>query len=653
MANGLRAVGPTDPVHGFPLWYEDADGVRLELGLDPTDPNLPALELPTPGAPVSFPDNFPDEAFYFLAEAEMLVGGPAGGARARLILALEAAFGGTGAVLDGQQMVFGRVRLRIDDVEPGATYTATHPYGVISGEADERGRVFETEDIGAPGDFTSPFASSIGPFLRWAANRPAGYLGDGVAERTVITGVAGPAGFFRLEGPGVGTGPTGPDPADPGNPNRAATALFTVQGKEAARFGATLERAVYTPAGPGVDVDVFVTSVPGQSLVVAGPGVPATALRSDGGRYVARVPAPAPPATITVTNTSDDPPFAVSARVTDAVSITGAAYDLDAAQLTVTAASSAGRPLTVEEFGQPPGAIPTAAPPAAVTVVSDAGGTATQAVTLTGAAFPAVPVVANAGVDRTVQQGQQVRLDGTGSVGATTFAWQQTAGPPVALTGGATATPSFDAPAAGSVLTFELTVTGPGGPQRDPVAVTVAALTPPAADAGADRDAPVGDPVHVSGAASTGAAAFAWTSDVPGLVLTGADTAEVGFVMPAQPVTLTLEVTGPGGAPDTDTVAVRPVLDTITPARVEFRTGRGQWRIEGTVSAALPDLVTARLGNGAGPQIGTVAADATREFDLRRDLGPADAALRPVPGAVVTLTSTRGGTRVVAVTVRS
>ena len=93
MANGLRAVGPPDPVHGFPLWYEDSDGTRLELGLDPTDPNLPALELPTPGAPVAFPDNFPDEAFYFTAEAEMLVGGPAGTtARARLILALEAAF---------------------------------------------------------------------------------------------------------------------------------------------------------------------------------------------------------------------------------------------------------------------------------------------------------------------------------------------------------------------------------------------------------------------------------------------------------------------------------------------------------------------------------------------------------------------------------
>lgn len=242
MADGLVVVGPLDPENGFPLWYEDTDGTRLELGLDPDDANVPALELPTPGAPVEFPTNFPDEAFYFLAEAEMLVGGPAGSARARLILALEAAFGGTGAVAAGQQMVFGRVRLRIDDVEPGATYTATGPYGVISGEADDRGRVFETEDIGAPGDFTSPFASRIGPFLRWVTNPPAGYVGDGVSEHTVQLGATGPQVFFLLKGPGVAAGPAGGDPTDPGNPNKARTALFTVQGKAATRVGVTVER---------------------------------------------------------------------------------------------------------------------------------------------------------------------------------------------------------------------------------------------------------------------------------------------------------------------------------------------------------------------------------------------------------------------------
>jgi hypothetical protein len=573
MANGLIAVGPTDPVHGFPLWYEDSDGTRLELGLDPTDPNLPALELPTPGAPVVFPGNFPDEAFYFMAEAEMLVGGPAGSARARLILALEAAFGGTGAVVDGQQMVFGRIRLRIDDVEPGATYTATGPYGVISGEADDRGRVFETEDIGATGDFTSPFASRIGPFLRWTTNPPNGYVGDGVSERTVKLGTTGAQVFFLLEGPGVGTGPAGGDPTDPGNPNKARTALFTVQGKVATRFGAAATRAVYTPAGGGVDVDVFATSVPGRNLFVSGPGLEAAAMRDDGNRYVARTTAPAPPAEVTVISTSDTPAFAVTVPVTDVVTITGATYDLGTGQLTVAATSSDSRPLTIVELGVPVGTVATAAPPGTVTVRSDRNGTASAPVVVSGAAFPPVPVVADAGPDQTTEEGQEVRLDGNGSVGATGFAWTETSATGITLAGGTTATPTFTAPAAGSVVTLALSVTGRGGPQTDSVTVTVAAALP-------------------------------------------------------------------GG-------------DQITPARVEFRTQRGQWRIEGTVSAPLPDRVTARLGDATGPEIGSAAADATRAFDVRRDLGPADAGLRPVPGDLLTLTSTRGGSRVVAVTIRN
>ncbi|MGL5850020.1 MAG: hypothetical protein ACRCZD_04470, partial [Phycicoccus sp.] len=71
--NGIRlaAVGPRDPEHGFPMWYEDTVGTRLALGVGP-DPMTPAVgELPNPAAPVSFPDNFPDESFYFAAEAAM------------------------------------------------------------------------------------------------------------------------------------------------------------------------------------------------------------------------------------------------------------------------------------------------------------------------------------------------------------------------------------------------------------------------------------------------------------------------------------------------------------------------------------------------------------------------------------------------------
>jgi hypothetical protein len=30
----LKAAGSIDPENGFPLWFEDTNGVRLELGLN-------------------------------------------------------------------------------------------------------------------------------------------------------------------------------------------------------------------------------------------------------------------------------------------------------------------------------------------------------------------------------------------------------------------------------------------------------------------------------------------------------------------------------------------------------------------------------------------------------------------------------------------
>ncbi|EMY34885.1 FG-GAP repeat-containing protein [Arthrobacter crystallopoietes BAB-32] len=198
--HNLKAIGPEGD-HGFPMWLEDngwegQEPVRLELCLD--DPLCPIVDvLPDPTQPASFPNNFPGEAFWWAAEAEMVIGGE----DVQLTLASEAAFAAE-EVRDGDQVAFGRIRVRGDEVfEPGATYRITHPYGVLEVAADEAGDINFTEDLGSMngnGDFTPLLEAKIGPFLRWTEGAPAGYLGDGTTPHAVV-GSPYDTNFFRIE----------------------------------------------------------------------------------------------------------------------------------------------------------------------------------------------------------------------------------------------------------------------------------------------------------------------------------------------------------------------------------------------------------------------------------------------------------------------
>lgn len=398
----LVSVGPVNPKTGFPLWYKDAAGVRLEQALSADDLNTPAVGIDEdfistrPGAP----STLPDESFYWLAEARMVTGGGVRRGRARVVLALEATFGGTGAVVDGQQIVFARIRIRIDDGVPFGVYEVTHPFGQ-SGEltADDRGRVFVTEDIGvAPLRFDDALSGNVAPFLKWTSGAakgpgepdpPAGYLGDGALAHT-ITGSPFGTNFVRITGTNISEGNGPRDPADPGNPNKAFTNLFTVQGRLATVVGVGLDRAAYTRDAAGnVALDVFVDSEPGQTVTVSGAGVPDTALNGNGGSYYARVnTGTTVPPSVTVTNAGDVPPSTVTGTVTDAVDVSSASYDPLTQTLTVTAVSSdavAAPVLTVsgdDLTGNPPGTIPgITAPPATVTVSSALGGSTRRAVT--------------------------------------------------------------------------------------------------------------------------------------------------------------------------------------------------------------------------------------------------------------------------------
>ncbi len=137
---------------GFPRWYEDyptPDRSALRLDLC-TDQNGFCLFDPPNAGPVSFSDNFPDEAFWWTAEASqngtvVLSNGRRRAFQARLVLATEAAFANE-EVFDGDQVAFNRIRVRVQGLEPGF-YKVTHPYGVEYLESTAKKGINFTNDF--------------------------------------------------------------------------------------------------------------------------------------------------------------------------------------------------------------------------------------------------------------------------------------------------------------------------------------------------------------------------------------------------------------------------------------------------------------------------------------------------------------------------
>jgi hypothetical protein len=397
------------------------------------------------------------------------------------------------------------------------------------------------------------------------------------------------------------------------------------------------------------------------------------------GSYVARLPftGATPPKAVTVENLTDKPQAVAHPNVTDLVTITDATYDSDQQTLTVTAASSdqAVPPkLTAPGFGALAAgtetlspAIPDtgttvaepaltgtvsvgtttfdgiSAPPETISVTSAAGGSSTSRVRDIGSAFASDPITADAGPDQSVQQGQQVTLDGSASINADTFAWTQTSGPAVTLTDADKATATFTAPTGTATLGFELTATGPSGSSTDDILVTVESVTAPAAVAGADQTGVlVGNTVLLDASASTGAASFAWTQVAgPAVDLTNPDTVRASFTMPATstPLVFRVTVTGPGGTA-TDEVSITAQLDTLTVTRSEYRADQQQWRVDGSATLLDNNVVSVFLGtNASGVLIGAAQVDPLDgTFDVR-----VRGSAVPPSGSTVFVQSSRGG----------
>lgn len=220
-----------------------------------------------------------------------------------------------------------------------------------------------------------------------------------------------------------------------------------------------------------------------------------------------------------------------------------------------------------------------------LSVTDNFGATSTAATTVT-AVYPNSPPVADAGLDQTVNEGTSpVTLDGSlssdsdGSV--TAYAWAQTAGPAVSLTGATTVAATFTAPQVGAdtVLTFELTVTdNQGATSTDLVSTTIVTLDanqPPTANAGIDNNVGSGTTgVTLDGSLSSdfdgNVVSYAWIqTGGPAVTLSPSNAVIAAFDAPIvttdTSLTFQLTVTDNLGATATDTVIITVLYANLAP----------------------------------------------------------------------------------------
>jgi hypothetical protein len=678
-AGSLVEVGPVGP-YGFPTWYRDknANGAtsRLELCLPQGDVPDPYCAPPVNPLPLVYPTNFPDENFYQMASAD--VAGT--GVNMLIEMNLEGAYA-TGPVIAGDEMVFGRIRMRDKAVPDGTTWRITHPYGIDEITAEGGRGINMTQDVGTtPGAFGGALGSRIGPFLKWDSTAPAapvGYTGDPAILHTV-TGSPYNTNFVKVERKN----------ADGTYTQIALTNLFSVQGRYATNSGVDVARATYSLQADGNGtIDVFASSETDQSIQVsASPlGFANTSLVGEQGRYFGRLALTAAHpvaagATIDVVNAGDRPVATKTVPLTDAVTIASAVFTAGAAgapapanTLTVTATSSdaLNNPtLTVGGFDVPlvggTVTIPTVAPPPSITVKSARGGSATIATSVAGAGLGATTPVASFTAPLTSAAGEPITMDGAASSPAPlTYAWTQLPGSPtVTLTGAATSVATFTPTVAGS-YTMQLVVTGPTGIDSVPVTRTIT-VTPPAPtfipNAGPDQTVQRGKVVTLDASATLGAQSLAWTqTGGPTMTLSSTTAAKPTFTyafMPLPtalagianplyapnntPLTFTLTATPVGGGPvATDTVVISPQAETISNVVARYRTGRGEWRVTGNTSILAGQRVTIVLGpNAQGKTIGSATVDAAGAFSVRTGNVPDP---RTPAQTLVTVISATGG----------
>jgi Big-like domain-containing protein len=219
-------------IGGIPAWYQDINGVSVQPCLVPATCGLIGLGDPlfNEALPLSYPGNFPTEAFYSDAVAIF----PVGPATARVVLAMEYTFidAVTGALISAPPRPanalgapFQRQRVIISyppgTIVPVGTFTLTHPWGVTTFTGpkcvNQAGgtKCSMTQDLPLPGAIPPSFAAALGTGIAGSQSTflrdplaPVGFLGSATAVAAFTGAAAGNANSITVSDPAGNTGTT-------------------------------------------------------------------------------------------------------------------------------------------------------------------------------------------------------------------------------------------------------------------------------------------------------------------------------------------------------------------------------------------------------------------------------------------------------------
>ncbi|MCF4998474.1 hypothetical protein GIW69_23240 [Pseudomonas syringae] len=715
----LAAVDPgpyTFATGKFPMWYQDNNQLSMELCQSravssrvgaSVPPAYMCTLLPEPGIyddtqPMIFPDNWPPEAFWFLAETAIADNAAGYGVDA-YVAGIEAAFASENPA-DGDQQSFARIRIRVN-IPTAGTYTITHPYGVetVNVTAPGRRAINITRDIGigAPGDFSGAINGDIGPFLRSVngpyteVNPDTGGIDTFVGDPNLTEAVTGSpfnTNFLRITGP-AGT---------------IQTSLFTVAGKvldSRQQTQVDIDRATYRRTAAGVRAEVFAKADSSSTLcfretVALLPGPPLTPCQTsllgdnNGLFFGQRLGTGAVPAVIVVTATNPagtTRPTAVSAKLTDVVKVQTARYSWDNHSLLIEATSTdevAFPDMVAQGYGrmsrsgnlQRITVADLTQPPATVTVKSAAGGSDTEAVVVVGTAPNSgenqPPLAVNDVGNTTFGVPISLSLltndsDPDNDVPLSITALTQPAAGQgtVALSG--TAAVVYTPPAVvNTPLTTTFTykaqdVKGLASTAAATVTITVQPNLPPTAVADSVATLGVAIPINVLandtdpegnvplGVASlTQPAAGRGTVSTDGTVITYTPPATVTTAFTTTFTYIARDSFGAQSTPATVTVQVspRPAAETfaITTSTVQARSGgRFNWDFTGTSSVTTGNTITVQVTTPTGlVTLGTTTVPVTGRWRLTLN----NTLVVPSANPTATIRSSQGTVRTVTVT---